>query len=144
MNDTFHLRYSVRYTFAMDKEPKHQVGQIGWLDLTVPDAPAIRDFYRQIVGWRAEPVEMGDYSDYNMIPAGSEQPTAGICHARGVNADMPPVWMIYIIVENLKASMRKCVELGGRIVLHPGHWGEEAQICIIQDPAGAYAALYQP
>jgi predicted enzyme related to lactoylglutathione lyase len=30
------------------------VGKIGWLDLTVDDADAVRDFYREVVGWKAE------------------------------------------------------------------------------------------
>ena len=52
-------------------EEQPAVGRIGWIDLTVPDALAIRDFYQAVVGWRAEPVEMGDYSDYSMLPPGS-------------------------------------------------------------------------
>lgn len=128
----------------MENERKPPPGQIGWLDLTVPDAPALCEFYRQIAGWRVEPVAMDGYNDFHLIPAGSEQPTAGLCHARGVNAHMPPVWMIYILVEDLEASMRQCEALGGKVVLSPSHWGEGAQVCVIQDPAGAYCALYQP
>lgn len=26
------------------------VGQIGWIDLTVPGAESVRDFYREVVG----------------------------------------------------------------------------------------------
>jgi len=26
-------------------------GKIGWIDLTVPDAEAIRDFYQHVAGW---------------------------------------------------------------------------------------------
>jgi uncharacterized protein len=47
------------------------VGRIAWLDLTVPDASATRDFYRQVVGWSVQDVEMEDggerYADYNML-----------------------------------------------------------------------------
>jgi predicted enzyme related to lactoylglutathione lyase len=28
-----------------------KLGNIGWIDLTVPDAEAIRDFYRHVTGW---------------------------------------------------------------------------------------------
>ena len=35
------------------------VGCISWLDLTVSDASATRDFYRQVVGWSVQEVEMG-------------------------------------------------------------------------------------
>jgi predicted enzyme related to lactoylglutathione lyase len=128
----------------MENEEKYPLGQIGWIDLTAPNADTIREFYRKVVGWRSEPVAMDDYEDYNMIPAGSEEPTAGICHALGVNANLPPVWMIYVTVENLQVSMQQCVENGGKIIADPSQWGEDAKICVIQDPAGAYMALYQP
>jgi hypothetical protein len=58
------------------------VGRISWLDLTVSDAPAIRDFYRQVVGWSVQDVEMEDsgerYADYNMLSEDGT-PAAGIC-----------------------------------------------------------------
>ena len=72
-------------------EPK--TGTIGWTDLTVENADAVRDFYQAVVGWTPGAVSMGDYDDYAMSPQGSEMPVAGICHARGVNAGQPPVWM---------------------------------------------------
>src|SRR5690606_12838152 len=37
-----------------------RVGRIAWLDLTVPDASATRDFYRQVVGWTVQDVELND------------------------------------------------------------------------------------
>jgi predicted enzyme related to lactoylglutathione lyase len=55
-------------------------GQIGWIDLTVPDAPALRDFYQGVTGWTPSPVEMGGYQDFCMHPHGEPQPVAGICH----------------------------------------------------------------
>ena len=76
--------------------PSHKPGTIAWTDLTVPDAESLRDFYAKVVGWRFEPVPMGEYHDFNMIPPNGDGPAAGICHARGANADLPPVWMIYI------------------------------------------------
>ena len=61
-------------------------GDIVWRDLTVSDATSIRDFYSAVVGWTSAGEDMGGYEDYNMIPAGSADGIAGICHARGSNA----------------------------------------------------------
>src|ERR1041384_4525221 len=77
------------------------VGQIGWIDLTVPDAESVRAFYEHVTGWTSSPISMGDHNDYCMGPADAEKPLAGICHALGENASMPPVWMIYIMVADL-------------------------------------------
>ncbi len=118
-------------------------GTIAWIDLTVPDADAIRDFYEQVTGWRSEPVEMGEYSDFNMLPPGGEA-VAGVCHARGANESMPPVWMVYIVVADLDGALRRCLELGGEVVV-PIRRGESwGGMCVIRDPAGAMVALYAP
>ena len=53
-------------------------GQIGWIDLTAPDAAALRDFYQRVVGWTAAPVDMQGYRDFCMHPQGEKQPVAGI------------------------------------------------------------------
>ncbi|MFB3107254.1 MAG: hypothetical protein ACE1ZA_20350, partial [Pseudomonadales bacterium] len=38
---------------------------------------------------------------------------AGICHARGSNANLPPQWLIYINVADVDKSVQRCVEMGG-------------------------------
>src|ERR1022692_5277004 len=76
-------------------------GKIGWIDLTVTDAPGLRDFYQAVTGWTPSPVKMGDYHDFCMHPPGDPQPVAGICHAKGENVGLPPVWLIYIKVDDL-------------------------------------------
>jgi predicted enzyme related to lactoylglutathione lyase len=119
-----------------------EIGRIGWVDMTTPDAPGLRDFYRGVVGWDSANVDMNDYADFLMKTPGGEA-VAGICHARGANADLPSGWLIYIVVADLDASVRACTELGGRLVVEPrGLAG--GRFCVIEDPAGAKAALFQP
>lgn len=117
-------------------------GQIGWIDLTVPDAQSLCAFYQHVTGWTPSPVAMGGYSDYCMSPTGSA-PVAGICHARGENAAMPPVWMIYITVPDLDESLRRVEERGGKIRV-PVRSMEAGRYYVIEDPAGAVAALFEP
>lgn len=119
-------------------------GKIGWFDLTVPDAPKVRDFYASVVGWKPEPVDMGDYSDFNMTLAGDGTPAAGVCHARGTNADLPAQWLIYITVEDLDRSLEACAEGGGGIVTGPKDMGSAGRYAVIRDPAGAVSALFEP
>jgi len=119
-------------------------GQIGWLDLTVPDAVAIRDFYQSVTGWTPSPVQMGDYQDFCMIPPGEAAPVAGICHARGSNTGLPPVWLVYINVADLDESLRQTLERGGRIVRPATSMGAHGRYCVIADPAGAVCALFEP
>ena len=116
-------------------------GTITWQDLTVPDAEALRDFYTAVVGWTPEPVRIGDYADFTMNADG--EAIAGVCHARGPNADLPPQWLIYITVEDLDHSIEECQRRGGSVIAPPrGLSG--GRFCVIRDPAGAVCALYQP
>jgi predicted enzyme related to lactoylglutathione lyase len=120
-----------------------QVGKIGWIDMTVDDADGLRDFYRSVVGWQTEVVSMGDYSDYSMTLPASGEAVSGICHARGGNAEIPGGWLIYITVADVDASAAACTANGGEVLVGPkGLAG--GRFCVIRDPAGATAALYQP
>ena len=120
-----------------------KVGSIGWTDLTVDDAEAIRDFYSEVVGWKADPVDMGGYNDFNMTPPASGEAVAGVCHAKGVNTGLPTQWIIYVTVEDIERSSSRCKALGGKILDGPtGSLGKD-RTCVIQDPAGAVMALFQ-
>lgn len=116
-------------------------GTVTWQDLTVEDAEKLRDFYASVVGWAPEPVSMGGYSDFVMTSEGAE--IAGVCHALGANAVLPPVWLIYITVEDLDFSLTECERLGGAVLTPPRSYGG-GRYCVIKDPAGAVCALYQP
>jgi hypothetical protein len=122
--------------------PDSNIGKISWIDLTVSDAESIKSFYQKVAGWTAEPVDMRGYNDYNMQPPGTGQPVAGICNARGENADIPPQWMIYINVADLDASLALCKESNGE-VLTPIKTGSAGRHAVIRDPAGAVCTLYE-
>ncbi len=120
------------------------VGRICWLDLTVSDASATQAFYREVVGWSVQEVEMEDgrerYADYNML-GGDGNPAAGVCHARGVKVGLPPVWMIYLPVGDFHESLSRVKEEGGTVIkVVPGADGEDLYAAV-RDPVGAHLAL---
>ena len=104
-----------------------ETGSMVWIDLTVPNAENVRDFYSEVVGWTPAEVDLGGYSDF---------------HARGVNEGMPPAWMPYFTVADLDASIGRCEKFGGEVVVPPRGLGE-GRFCVVRDPAGAVAALFQ-
>ena len=129
---------------AASRDAAARVGRISWLDLTVSDASGTRDFYRQVVDWSAQDVEMEDaggrYADYNLC-GDDGHPAAGVCHARGVNLGLPPIWMIFLPVGDLAESLRRVREGGGKIIKATrGNDGEYAD-AVVQDPVGACLAL---
>lgn len=118
-------------------------GRIGWVDLTVPDAPRVRDFYTAVAGWTAQGLSMGEYEDFVMLaPDGT--PQGGVCHARGTNEGVPAQWLVYITVADLDARLEHVTALGGRIVRAPKSAGPSGRFAVIEDPAGAVCALFEP
>jgi hypothetical protein len=128
----------------MSDDQQQNLGTIGWVDLTVDRAEQVRDFYREVVGWEAEEHDMGGYSDFVLKTPGDGTPVAGVCHAKGTNAGLPPQWLIYVSIRDLDASVSKCVELGGAILVEPKDAGGYGRMCVIKDPAGAVMALLEP
>lgn len=124
--------------------PKNNLGTVMWMDLTVPNATKVRDFYAAVTGWTFDAMPMEGYEDYVMKAAGTGAGVAGICHARGDNQHQPPQWLIYITVADLDASLEQATALGGAIVV-PKRGGEQmGWFAVVQDPAGAVSTLFQP
>lgn len=119
---------------------KRKTGKIMWHDLTVDDAVQISDFYQQVTGWEKEGLSMGEYEDFIIKSPGDAEVVAGICHARGVNKDIPAQWLMYISVENLDESLDTCKKLGGKVLGEKRKMGD-SYYCLVQDPAGAYVML---
>ncbi len=129
---------------AASHDAMARAGRITWLDLTVSDASATRDFYRRVVGWSAQDVEMEEaserYADYNLL-GDDGNPAAGVRHARGVNLGLPPIWIISLPVGDLAESLRRVREEEGKVIkVTQGIDGECARV-VVQDPVGAYIAL---
>jgi predicted enzyme related to lactoylglutathione lyase len=118
------------------------IGSIGWCDLTVPGADAIRDFYREVVGWTSTDVDMGGYADYVMNQPFNGTATTGVCWARGTNEGLPPVWLVYFVVASLDASLAHVRERGGEVIRPPRSSGG-GRYAVVRDPAGAVCALYE-
>lgn len=116
------------------------IGRVEWMDLTVDDASRVKNFYCAVVGWSSNEVDMGSYSDFNINMPGTQDTVAGVCHARGGNANLPSQWLIYVRVESVKASAEQCEKLGGKVLDGPRRMGG-SYFCVIEDPAGAVMAL---
>ena len=111
-----------------------------WHDLTVANADKVSDFYCEVAGWTKEGMSMGDYDDYVMKDSNGNV-VAGICHAKGGNTGLPPVWLSYVMVNNLEDSLHKCVANGGKIHGAKRKMGPSGEYCLIEDPAGAFMML---
>lgn len=110
-------------------------GREMWRDLTVPDAEQAKVFYAKVLGVTPEAADMGGYADYEMLDEAGET-AFGVCHARGVNADLPSVWLPYFAVASADEAKITAEELGGEVVAGPKAFGPYKYF-ILRDPAGA-------
>ncbi len=120
-----------------------EIGKFGWVELTVPNAENVKAFYEKVVGWTSSGLDMGGYDDYVMKAPKSGDVVAGVCHARGQNAELPPVWLVYFNVSNLEESLAQCKAAGGKVLAAVRVYGDQGRYAVIQDPAGAVAALFE-
>lgn len=130
---------------AEDSEPvveekPSNIGRIEWMDLTVQDASSVRNFYTSVVGWTSSEVEMGHYNDFNINLPDTGDTIAGVCHAKGGNANLPSQWLVYVRVESVARSAEQCKKMGGKVLEGPRRMGG-SNFCVIEDPAGAVMAL---
>jgi predicted enzyme related to lactoylglutathione lyase len=128
----------------MSDQEKAKIGSITWTDLTVENAEQLKDFYSAVVGWAPTGLDMGGYDDFVMNEPGTGKAVSGVCHARGGNAGLPPVWLIYVNVEDIDKSIARCVELGGQVIGALRTMEGQGRYCVIRDPAGAALALFEP
>ena len=124
-------------------EPLKTIGAVTWVDLTIPDADGIRDFYKEVIGWKTMDIHMGEYNDYCMISPEDNVVRTGVCHEKGVNTGFPAAWIMYVNVVNLDLSMEAVKKGGGEIIIGPRNMGEKSKYCVIKDPAGAYLGLFE-
>ena len=120
----------------------NEPGTIGWHDLTIKNAEHVSDFYQAVIGWEKEAFDMGQYEDFVMINGDDEEASAGICHNKGGNADLPPQWLMYVNVANLDESIAACLKNGGKVIGEKRKMGEDGRNhVLIQDPAGAHMMI---
>lgn len=137
----------VEATPALDDDESEDaapVGHIAWLDLTIAEAASTADFYKQVIGWSVHDLAMKqdahDYADY-VMQGENGKAIAGVCHARGVNAGLPPVWLIYLPVGDMQESLKRVAEEGGTVLRAIKGKGGEYVYAAIQDPVGAIFAI---
>lgn len=53
------------------------------------------------------------------------------------------MWIAYIAVDDLDASLERCDEGGGSQVTEVRDMGDGTRFCVIRDPAGAMVALME-
>jgi uncharacterized protein len=115
----------------------NEPGAFCWNELNTSDPEGAIPFYSGLFGWRIQPFE-GSPEPYFSIKNGDAN-NGGI---RELNQPgVLPHWLVYFGVENIDDGIAKVEELGGTNLAGPIDI-QIAKIAVVQDPQGAFFALY--
>lgn len=113
-------------------------GAFSWFELMTTDIEAAKIFYTKLFGWTTEdmPMEGGTYTVVKVKDKGR----GGIMNMPPDAQGMPPMWGVYVTVNDVDATAKKAQELGGKVIMPPKDIPDVGRFCVIQDPQGATIA----
>jgi hypothetical protein len=124
---------------------KHPPGAFCWIELSTTDQNAAKSFYSSLFGWASQDFPMGPNGLYTMFQLeGRETAAVYTMHSEQRSQGVPPHWMIYIAVESADAAASRVPQLGGNLLAPPFDVYDVGRMALVQDPAGAVLALWQP
>jgi predicted enzyme related to lactoylglutathione lyase len=123
---------------ALVNEP----GGFTWSELLTKDAQAAKTFYSGLFGWTVESSPMPNGVEYHQFKSG-ERMIGGMMEIQAAWGDMPPAWFAYFSVADLDASLKKVVELGGKVMSEPVEIPGTGTFAMINDSQGGFVYLMQ-
>lgn len=108
-----------------------------WYELLTTDLDAACDFYPRILPWTIEKSGMPGL-DYRMVVAPEGRPDGGIGGMMTLPAEAPqqPLWMAYIGVDDVDATVEKIKAQGGSVHVPPTDIPNVGRFSMVADPQG--------
>jgi hypothetical protein len=112
-------------------------GAFSWNELMTSDAEAALKFYQPLFGWTTETMQMPEMT-YHVVKANGTS-VGGVMKLpkEAAAGGVPPNWGSYVTVDDVDATAKKAVELGGKIVHGPADIPNVGRFAVIVDPQGA-------
>lgn len=129
-------------------EPKEHygadlVGQPGsacWCELATRDTATAKAFFTALFGWDLKESQNPTMEYTELINGG--RPIGGMMPMQGDQwKGVPPHWLIYFMVDDCDATVKRATELGGKTIVTPTDIPNTGRFSIIQDPQGAVFAV---
>ena len=111
------------------------------VELHTGDLARAKEFYGKLFDWKLEDAPMPGGGSYTLIQVGNG---TGGGMMTSPAPGMPPHWLAYVGVDDVRASTRKARELGAKVVVDVTEVGDYGTMSVITDPTGATLAMWQP
>jgi predicted enzyme related to lactoylglutathione lyase len=133
--------YSSASEESQEQAEGPQTGRFSWNELATSDYKGALAFYSELFGWSPqEAMDMGEGGIYQIYGGGG--PPLGGMFNKPAEMPGPPMWLYYISVDDVNASVEKVKELGGEVVNGPMEVPGGDLIAQCLDPQGALFALH--
>lgn len=112
-------------------------GEFIWYELMTRDPGAAKAFYDDVIGWNVGEPMPGNV-EYRQIAAGEEH-VGGVLRLTDEMCQhgAQPVWMGYVGVDDVDATLAKLERLGGAILMPAMDIAGVGRIAMVADPLGA-------
>ncbi len=120
-----------------EKLRKH--GSISWSELMTTDVAGAKKFYSDLFGWEFDEMPMEEMT-YSVVKANGDA-VGGIMPMPKDAPPMPPVWGIYVSVDNVDETTEKATTMGATILMPPRDIPEVGRFAVIKDPQGAFISM---
>lgn len=122
---------------------KFDPGFFCWAELATTDTAVAGTFYCELFGWQMHALPTDGEMSYILFTK-EETPVCAMYEIDEESAsETPPYWQSFIAVEEIDAVCARAVELGGDVVMEPFEIGEEGKMALVEDPEGAFLALWE-
>ena len=122
-------------------QAKH--GVFYWNEQMTRDVEAAIKFYRDVMEWQIEAVDMGDFTDW--VASLDSQPVAGIMGMMpDMGDDVPSHWMSYIAVDDIDARLIKAKAVGAQVLREPFDVLNVGRIAMLIDAGGGHIGWMTP
>jgi predicted enzyme related to lactoylglutathione lyase len=116
-------------------------GRFVWHELMTSDPKKAADFYRTVIRWTMEDMDVG--MTYTVFSSKKGQLGGIMGKPAGLPANVPSHWTPYVYVPDLEAASEQAKSLGGSVIMGPQEVPNMGRFSFITDPQGAVLALWQ-
>ena len=111
-------------------------GAFSWSELMTPNPKAALAFYGDLFGWTSQEMDMGSGA-YHVVKVGDTQVAGVMGMPPDTPPGMPPMWGCYVTVDDIDATAKRCIELGGQVLMPPMDIPTVGRMAVLKDPLGA-------
>ena len=126
---------------CQDSGEDQSPGLFSWRELVTGDLEGSKKFYCDLLGYTTTDMDMGE-GTYTMFMSG-ERPIGGMVQPPAGKGDVPTMWVNYITVEDLDATVEKAIAMGAKVCMPTTEIPGKGRFSGLSDPQGAAIAFWE-